>query len=132
MHVHSDVEDLECGPLIYIYEYPGQFKELDHYAHNSLKSSGLLRISSWLSQRHLKGIMSKTILDSALKAPPQNLFSCSVFVILVYGTTLYLGAYAIPLSLWANVINSAVRYNFWLMLNIKTDISTVFPLSGPP
>lgn len=111
MHVHSDVEDLECGPLIYIYEYLGQFKEFDHYAHNSLKSSGLLRISSWLSQRHLKG-MSKTILDSTLKAPPLNLFSCSVFVILVYGTTLYLGAYAIPLSLWANVINSAVSQTY--------------------
>lgn len=121
---HSDVEDRECGPLTY--EYPGQFKELDN-AHNSLKSSSLLSISSWLFQRHLKSIMSKTILDSPLKAPPLNLFSYSVFVILVYGTNLYLIAYAIPLVFWANVINS-VRNNFWQMLNVKTDISTVFPL----
>lgn len=48
-----------------------------------------------------------------------------VFVIWVYGTTLYLVAYALPLSLWASVINS-VRHNFWQMLNVKTDISMSF------
>lgn len=65
----------------------------------SLKSSCPLLISSWLSQRHLEGITSKTVLGSPLNLPsprPQHLFSYSVCVILVNSTVIYLVAHTSP------------------------------------